>query len=79
MNISFIQDFEQVLPTIEKAINEADFIAFDCEFTGLGDSGLYGYYDTSQMIYSKYRNVSYIRDEINNLQYILFRVLIVLF
>jgi len=32
------KEFEDTLPLIEEAMNEADFIAIDTEFTGLNDT-----------------------------------------
>uniref|UniRef100_A0A914X7Y0 Poly(A)-specific ribonuclease RNA-binding domain-containing protein n=1 Tax=Plectus sambesii TaxID=2011161 RepID=A0A914X7Y0_9BILA len=49
-------NFEERLPVIEKAITEADFLSFDCEFTGLGKGNTsVGPYDTPELIYGKFR------------------------
>lgn len=48
-------DFHQLLPDIERAIDEAVFIAIDGEFTGLHNGTMVSVFDTAAQYYQKLR------------------------
>lgn len=49
-------DFHQLLPEIERAIEECTFLAIDGEFTGLHNGTMVSAYDTAAQYYQKLRN-----------------------
>lgn len=51
-------DFDEALPQVEEAINNATFICIDCEFTGLNTVSDVNAYDTQKQYYEKVRNAS---------------------
>jgi len=49
-------DFYQLLPEIEQAIADSDFIAIDGEFTGLHNGTMVSIFDTAAQYYQKLRS-----------------------
>lgn len=56
MFVYFCLDFYQLLPEIERAIDESSFIAIDGEFTGLHNGTMVSVFDTAAQYYQKLRN-----------------------
>lgn len=49
-------DFYQLLPEIEKDIEECNFISIDGEFTGLHNGTMVSLFDTAAQYYEKLRS-----------------------
>lgn len=49
----FVLDFYELLPEIERTIDECQFIAIDGEFTGLHNGTMVSEYDTAAQYYQK--------------------------
>lgn len=56
-NLPCTLDFYDVLPTILQDINEADFVAFDGEFTGILPFDRMNYFDTPAERYQRHYDV----------------------
>lgn len=54
MNVN-IADFKDLLPEIEKVINNSTFLTIDCEFSGLNAVSEINAFDTPKQYYEKVR------------------------
>jgi len=52
----FCLDFYELLPEIERVIDECNFIAIDGEFTGLHNGTMVSIFDTAAQYFEKLRN-----------------------